>query len=102
MKKLTFKNTEEFIAKMDGNVYTITTTDGKDFFCELEEKEFITLFDEGKILDLNSNRDFNKKIEGSYSDYLLADEKFKDDVLALAIDITIENFEEQLNEETEE
>lgn len=70
MKKLTFKNEEEFLNKLDGQVYAISKDDG-DYICDILEEDYIKLLDAGVLIDLNENPDYEGRGGVPFSDYII-------------------------------
>lgn len=58
---------------------------------DVEEKEFIKLCDEGKVIDLHSAKHENKSsdYETLFSYYVVADKKFENEVFEARIEINI-------------
>lgn len=91
MTTLHFNTEDDFLQELDGKVYCIADATNENFLCDIHESDYIKFYDDGKLLDLNTERDFDIETLGRVSDYPIADNKYKDEVFSKKLIITIGN-----------
>lgn len=72
MKKLNFKDENEFLSALDGKVYAISNGDG-NYLCDVLEDDYLKLLDAGMCVNLD-NTDYVPSVsmkEDNYSQYIL-------------------------------
>ena len=74
---LVYPNQKELLARLDNDLYTISSPDGT-YLCDLLKQEFTVLTDKLIILDCNSCNDDIDYM----SDWVLADEAYKQEVIS--------------------
>lgn len=73
MKKLRFYTEAEFLAQLDGKVYTISNADGS-YLCDVLEDDYCKLLDEGLCVNLDDKDDwltYQVKVKNPFSQYIL-------------------------------
>ena len=71
MRKLYFKNENEFLSALDGKVYAISNGDG-NYLCDVLEDVYLMLLDAGVCVNLDvTNYAPSVNVKNSYSQYIL-------------------------------
>ena len=97
MRKLYFKDENEFLSALDGKVYAISNGDG-NYLCDILEDDYLMLLDDGICVNLDV-MDYSPSlnVRNSYSQYILTQtlNPFKELLFkeAFGVDIIIMNEE---------
>lgn len=78
---LIYRNKDEMTRALDGKIYAVSDVN-ETYLCDLLECDFIRLTDELKIVD-NISVPFE-----CYSDWIVADKIYRDEVLSQQLEIT--------------
>lgn len=73
MKKVEFKNENEFLSALDGKVYAISNGDGS-YLCDVLEEDYVKMLDQGMCVNLDDTDDMlaeNIRVENNFSQYIL-------------------------------
>jgi len=76
MKVFNFNNWDEFLNKFDGEIHAIVDKNDK-YICDLHESDLVRFYDEGKLVG-----------DGNY---ILENDKFRQEILSEEIIINIRN-----------
>lgn len=73
MKRLDFKDEQDFLSALDGKVYAISNGDGS-YLCDILEVDYVRMLDEGVCVNLDDTDDVlteSVNVKDSYSQYIL-------------------------------
>ena len=73
MKRLDFKDEQDFLSSLDGKVYAISNGDGS-YLCDILEVDYVRMLDEGVCVNLDDTDDMlteSVNVKDSFSQYIL-------------------------------